>query len=274
VNAGKENPNMKQLDVTATVSEAYKGAWSHFGDMVKLVWAPVTIYLAASILHSNYLQAKLEGVNPEDTEAVAAAIWSWPTVVMMLVTLFLWPMIAVAWHRFILLGESSNSALYFRFGQREARFLLVTIFLSLLVVPGILVVAAGGATALATVTLPVGLVLMVAGLVYGLRLSLLLPAVATDGQIDAKGILDATQGNVGQIVATHLLNLGALFCIAIGVSIVGGIAALLIGSFGSVLAGAVVTVFSQIISVAILSVMYRQLVIEASPAPGQNNDLH
>ncbi len=265
---------MKKLDVTATVSEAYKGAWAHFGEMTKLVWAPVTVYVAASILHSNYLQTRLEGVSPEDPEAFAAVVWGWPTVAMILVTLFLWPMIAVAWHRFILLGESSSAALYFKFGQREARFLLVTIFLSLLAVPGILVIAVGGSTALSLFTLPVGLVLMVLGLVYGLRLSLLLPAIATDGRADAKGILDATQGNVGAIFLAHLLNILALFVIAIAVSILGGIASFLIGNFGSVIAGAVVTIFSQIISVAILSVMYRELVLGDNHAVTTNTDLH
>jgi len=265
---------MSNLDITATVSEAYKGAWSHFGEMVKLVWAPVAIYVAASVLHTNYLQTRLEGVSPEDTEAMATAVLGWPTAAMILITLFLWPMIAVAWHRFILLGETSTSAVYFRFGQREARFLLVTIFLSLLAVPGLLVIMVGGATALALFTLPVGLVIMVAGLIYGLRLSLLLPAVATDGQVDAKGILDATQGNVANIFGAHLLNFLALLCIAVGVSIVGGLVTLLVGNMGSVIAGAIVTIFSQIISVAILSVMYRELVLKNTHSPMQSHNLH
>lgn len=267
---------MAKLDVVATVTEAYKGAWSHFGDMVKLVWAPVTVYVAASILHANHLQGRIEGIDPEDAEAMMAAIWSWPTVLMILLGLFLWPMIAVAWHRFILLGETSSAALYFRFGRREARFLLTSIFLSLLTVPGILVIAVGGASSASVVTAPLGLIMIAAGIVYALRLSLLLPAVATDGSIDARGILEATEGNVLRIIGAHVLNILALICVAIVVSLIAGISALLVGVFASVVANAVLTVFSQIISVAILSIMYRDLTggPAASVNPASGPELH
>ena len=40
---------MAKLDIVGTVKESYKGAWSHFGDMVKLVWAPVVVYIAANV---------------------------------------------------------------------------------------------------------------------------------------------------------------------------------------------------------------------------------
>lgn len=266
---------MAKLDVVGTVTEAYKGAWSHFGDMVKLVWAPVIVYIAANVLHSMSLQSVTEDIDPEDIEAVFQASWGWQAVAVTLLGLFLWPIIAVAWHRFILLGETSSSALYFKFGRREARFLLTSIFLSLLVVPGVLVVIVGAETALSAFAIPVGLVLMVAGLAYALRLSLLLPAVATDAAVDARAILDATQGNVLAIFGAHFLNIVALLVIAIVVSILIGIVALVMGPVVGVMGGALLGVFGQIISVAILSIMYRDLVLnQPSAASSPDSQVH
>ena len=252
---------MAKLDVVGTVTESYKGAWSHFGDMVKLVWAPVVVYIAANVLHSMSVQTAREDIDPSDVEALFQASWGWQAVAVTLLGLFLWPIIAIAWHRFILLGETSSTALYFHFGRREARFMLTSIFLSLLVVPGVLVMIVGAGTALSAFAVPVGLVLAVAGLAYALRLSLLLPAVATDAAVDARAILDATQNNVLRIFGAHALNVLALMVVAIVVSILIGVVALVMGPVIGIIGGAVLGVFAQIISVAILSIMYRDLVL-------------
>ncbi|HBM90110.1 MAG TPA: hypothetical protein DD437_16300 [Rhodobiaceae bacterium] len=257
---------MAKLDIVGTVTESYKGAWSHFGDMVKLVWAPVVVYIAANVLHSLSVQSITQEIDPSDVEAMFQASWGWQAAAVTLLGLFLWPIIAVAWHRFILLGETSSSALYFKFGRREARFMLTSIFLSLLVVPGVLVMIVGAGTALSAFAIPVGLVLMVAGLAYALRLSLLLPAVATDAAVDARAILDATQDNVLRIFGAHTLNILALLAVAIGFSILIGIVALVMGPVIGIIGGAVLGVFAQIISVAILSVMYRDLVLSGQSA--------
>ncbi len=257
---------MAKLDVVGTVTESYKGAWSHFGDMVKLVWAPVVVYIAANILHSMSVQQVTGEIDPGDIEAALQASWGWQTVVVTLLGLFLWPIIAVAWHRFILLGETSSTALYFKFGRREARFMLTSIFLSLLVVPGVLVMVVGAGTALAAFAVPVGFLLIIAGLIYLLRLSLLLPAVATDGAVDARMILDATQGNVLRIFGAHILNLLALVVVAIVASIPIGLVAMVMGPVIGIIGGAVLGVFAQIISVAILSIMYRDLVLSRQGA--------
>ncbi len=266
---------MVKLDIVGTVTESYKGAWSHFADMVKLVWAPVIVYIAANVMHSLSVQQSTTDVDPADLEAVFQASWGWQAAIVTLLGLFLWPIIAVAWHRFVLLGETSSSALYFKFGRREARFMLTSIFLSLLMVPGILIMVVGAGTEFATFAVPIGLVLMVAGLVYALRLSLLLPAVATDAAVDAQMILDATQGNVVRIFAAHFLNILALLIVAIVVSILIGVVALVMGPVIGIIGGAVLGIFAQIISVAILSIMYRDLVLSRqAPAPSSDTGLH
>ena len=68
---------MAKLDMVGTVTESYKGAWSHFGDMVKLVWAPVVVYIAANILHSLSVQSITEEIDPSDMEAMFQASWGW-----------------------------------------------------------------------------------------------------------------------------------------------------------------------------------------------------
>lgn len=261
------------LQVVATVQEAYKGAWSHFGEMTKLVWAPVAIYLAINVFHASFMQAEMAQIDQEDPMAVLNAAWGWQTMLLLLASVFLWPMIAVAWHRFILLGEVSTQAFYFRFGKREARFLLTTIFLSLLTVPGILVIMVGSAGPLIAFALPVGLVLIVMGLLYAARLGLLLPAVATEGQADARTVLEATKGQVWNIVLVHLLNVLALIVIAIVIGALGGLLGLLVGPTGNAITGSVFTIFSQIISVAILSIMYRDLVLARGPVAPAHDDL-
>ncbi|PCJ71067.1 MAG: hypothetical protein COA62_00075 [Rhodobiaceae bacterium] len=262
---------MTELDVVGTVKEAYKGAWSHFADMMKLVWAPVALYATANVLYAGYIQGKLGGVEAEDMISTMTKVWGWQVVAMFLLGLFLWPIIAVAWHRFVLLGETTSSAIYFKFGQREARFLLTTIFLSLLPMPGVLIVIVGAGTALSLVALPIGLVLIVAGAVYALRLSLLLPAIATDAIVDARSILEATEGNVLRIISTHMLNLLCLVFLALAISLVGTVVAAFVGGVGTAIINTLLNVFGQIISVAILSIMYRDLILGAAPLQADNN---
>jgi hypothetical protein len=237
--------------------------------MLKLVWAPVAVYVVANVLYASYIQSKTEGVAPEDIPAMMSDSLGLPVAVMLLVGLFIWPIIAVAWHRFILLGEESSSAIYFKFGQREARFLLTSIFLSLLPMPGVLVVVVGVDSSLSALTLPIGLVLMGAGIVYALRLSLLLPAIATDAAIDARAVLERTEGNVLRIVGAHMLNLLCLVFLALAFSLVGTAVAALVGGVGTAITNTILNVFGQVISVAILSIMYRELILGAPvpPAP-------
>jgi hypothetical protein len=264
---------MVKLDVVETVVESYKGAWSHSGDMVKLVWAPVFVYIVANVFQFLATQQTSLDNNPESLGEALQTSWGVETVIVTLIGMFLWPIIAVAWHRFILLGETSSSALYFRFGQREARFLLTSIFLLLLIVPGFVVIEVGRETDFETPSALLGMLLLIAGMVYAFRLSLMLPAIATDAPVDARAILEATQDNVLRIISVHFLSILALLVVIILVSIVLGFVALILGPVSMIIGGAVLGVFGQIISVAILSVMYRDLVL-STHAPSTDSGLH
>ena len=109
-----------RLDIAATVGEAYRGAWNHLGEMVRLIWLPGALYFSLSVAGVF--------IDVEQNRALA--------VVINLATLFLWPIIAVAWHRFILMGDAPPGKFHFSFGRREARYLIVSVFLTLLFAPG------------------------------------------------------------------------------------------------------------------------------------------
>ena len=160
---------MRKLDVVATVMEAYRGAYSHFFDLVRLVWLPVLIYIVANIAQQEFMQAQMAALDPNaDPMLAMAQTFTWPVVLLMLVALFTWPMIAVAWHRFVLLGDRGQSAVNFHFGRREAVFLLTSIFIALLNLPSLILIftAAGvgeaGGAGIALILSVLAIVLLVA----------------------------------------------------------------------------------------------------------------
>ena len=236
----------RKLDVLGTVSEAYRGAWTHFSDMFRLIWLPGAIYVALAIV-TTFLNPKT------DTFFI---------LLLELGSLFLWPIIAVAWHRFILLGDEPAGRIHFSFGQREARFLLVTIMLSLFMLPGFLCFILVGAMAQdgQGSTLPgliavLGLALELAGIFFAVRLSLLLPAVAVDEAVNAGRMLERTKGNFWRLLGVAILSALPFFATLVLFDALP----LALKAIGS----AIVMLFYAIVSVAVLSIAYREL---AGPA--------
>lgn len=260
---------MRKLDVVATVMEAYRGAYSHFFDLVRLVWLPVLIYIVANIAQQEFVQAQMEGLDPNADPILAMAqTFTWPVVLLMLVALFTWPMIAVAWHRFVLLGDRGQGAVNFHFGRREAIFLLTSIFIGLLMLPSLIVIftaaglgEAGGAGAGLMLFLTIlALALIIAAIYYSIRLLLLLPAVAIGEPLNARFVLDITRGNFWRLFGIHLLNALILVGLSIVVSLVALIFMAIPGlAFVNYALQALVIIIYQITSVAILSIAYRDL---------------
>ena len=236
----------RKLDVMATVSEAYRGAWTHFSEMFHLIWLPGAVYILLSIT-SMLLDPK------KDTFFI---------LLLELGSLFLWPMIAVTWHRFILLGDEPAGRIHFSFGRREARFLLVTIMLSLFMLPGLLcfmlvgaMAQAGQGSTLAGLIAVVGMVLEIAGIFFLVRLSLMLPAVAVDEAVNAGRMLERTKGNFWRLAGVAVLSALPFFAVLILL----GALPLALKAVGS----AIVMLFYAIVNVAVLSIAYREL---AGPA--------
>src|SRR3989338_8162705 len=174
-----------QLDVAATIREAYSGAWNHLNEMVRIIWLPGSLYLALSIASVF--------VDVEEQRALAVAL--------NLASLFLWPIVAVAWHRFILMGDAPPGRFHFAFGRREARYLVVSVFLTLLFVPGFVL----GAT---PAFMPAN---MTASLLSFFGALLVLVAIVVGSLLDG--------GPVMSVVAVGILSLVLIFFAVVNIAV-------------------------------------------------------
>lgn len=234
-----------RLDVVGTIVEAYGGAWRNLGDMVRLIWFPVALYLVLSIAR----------VFVDIGTQLALAF------VLEVASLFLWPIIAVTWHRFILLGDEPSGPIHFHFGRREAVFFLISIFLILLFIPGAaLSLAAAELQQSPTGALLAlfGLFLVMIAIYFFVRLTLLLPAVAIGDPVDPRLVLERTRGNFWRLLAI-------MFAVAVPILLLSTLIAPLVAGGGVLqLAGvalaAFVYVFFAVVNVAVLSIAYRELI--------------
>lgn len=237
----------RKLDVVFVALEAYRGAWTHAGEMIRLIWLPGALYVAISIVSALVEESQL---------ALRFALE--------LAGLFLWPIIAVAWHRFVLIGDVAPGRFHLNFGRREARFLMISIFLGLLVMPGLLVSGMTAAMndpslgASASLLGFLGLILLMVGLYYFVRLLLLLPAVAVDEPINARLILERTRGNFWRLLA--LIILASLPLIIVFFVMANIVVIFALPPFVLFVFAAMVGVFFMIVNVAVLSIAYRELI--------------
>lgn len=242
----RDDFNPRRLDVIAAVREAYSGSWRHLGEMLRLIWLPGTLYLALSLV----------GALLADSGQVVLRI------AIEFASLFLWPIIAVAWHRFILLGDAPVGAYQISFGQRESRFLVVSFFLVLLLLPGFFITTLTsqmqGLGPSASLIGFAGILLAFIGIYFLVRLLLLLPAVAIDEPINARLILERTRGNFWRLVAICILSslpLVVVYWLVMSVALSLGISVAV-----PMLLAAVLSIFFAIVNVAILSIAYRELI--------------
>ncbi|MFN4355738.1 hypothetical protein [Parvibaculum sp.] len=234
-----------RLDVVSTITEAYGGAWRNLGDMVRLIWFPVALYLVFSIARVF--------VDVETQFFLA--------LVLEIASLFLWPVIAVTWHRFILLGDEPTGPIHFSFGRREAIFLLVSIFLILLFIPGAALSLAAAQlqeTPSGALLALFGLFLVAIAVYFFVRLTLLLPAVAIGDPVDPRLVLERTRGNFWRLLAV-------MFAVAVPILLLSSLAGSLMAGGGAMQIAAVaiaafVYVFFAVVNIAVLSIAYRELV--------------
>jgi hypothetical protein len=237
----------KKLDVFAATAEAYRGAWNHFGEMVRLMWLPCGLYIAVSIVGSLL-----------DEKQVTLQF------ALELAALFLWPIIAVAWHRFVLVGDAAPGSFHLHFGRREARYLMISIFLGLLFLPGVLVVlmtaslndpSVGPAASLLGFA---GFLVLMVGVYFAVRLLLLLPAVAVDEPVNVRLILERTRGNFWRVLALIFIASLPLFFIMFCIAAL--VVFFAVPMLYATIPVALISVFFMIVSVAVLSISYRELI--------------
>lgn len=238
--------NPRKLGVLAAMREAYSGAWTHLGGMLRLIWLPGVLYLALNITGALLADEGHDVIR----------------ILIELASLFLWPIIAVAWHRFILLGESPAGTYQINFGQREARFLMVSFFLVLLMLPGFFIATlTAGLKDLgpsASLIGFAGVLLAFVGIYFLIRLLLLLPAVAIDEPINVRLILERTRGNFWRLAALCILSslpLLVAYWLTAYAFVVANLPLIV-----PLLLTSLISIFFAIVNVAILSIAYRELI--------------
>ena len=241
-------PEPRKLDVLAAAREAYHGAWAHFGEMVRLIWLPGILYMALSVAAALMQEPRQEGLR----------------FLLELAALFLWPIIAVGWHRFVLIGDAAPGRFHLNFGRREARYLMVSILLGLLATPGLLIASISAVPSEPSLGMAgsligfLGILLLMVGIYYYVRLLLLLPAVAVDEPVNTRLILERTRGNFWRLVALVVIAGMPLFII---VFVLASLVVLFdLPPFIVFIAAAGVSVFFMIVVVAVLSIAYRELI--------------
>ena len=264
----------KKLPVFATVGEAFSGAWTHFGDLIRIAWLPVLLYIAISAIYQIYF-LPMAMVEPENMEEVMRQMENMSAhgalpIILVIASLLLYPMIAVAWHRFVLLGERPNGAVL-RFGRRELTFVGAILAIYLLPLVPVRLVAMLGMV----VWQPLGAALLIVGYIFvilwWMRMSLLLPSAAVDRGLALRDVWEMTRGNFWRIFAviflasllTALLMWAIAFALFLAISLSAGNLASEPYSAGtilfSVVMGAVTGTFILIVNVAVLSIAYREL---------------
>ncbi|MBL4836008.1 MAG: hypothetical protein JKY34_00400 [Kordiimonadaceae bacterium] len=121
----------RKLPVIETVSEVLRGSYAHFVDLVKAAWFPLVLLSALEL-----------GVVPWDTNERGASVGGLTGIsisggigwVSLICQALLYVMIAVVWHRRVLLGESPSGSIYFKFGRREIHFVLYALLIGLFAV--------------------------------------------------------------------------------------------------------------------------------------------
>lgn len=245
----------KQLDVFAAIKEAYSGAWNNLGEMLRLIWLPVVIYLILNIV----------GAMLPDTTSLILRL------AMKLADFALWAVISVAWYRFILIGDSTGHNNRINFGAREARYLFVSLALILLSVPVLMFAGPpempisgavssflAGAGSAGTLISFFGILLSFVGLYFLVRLSLLLPAVSIDEPLNIRLVLERTRGNFWRILALFILSsmpLLVAYVLLLSFFLSAGIPVVIALGVTSLL-----SIFITIVNVAVIAIAYRELI--------------
>jgi hypothetical protein len=237
-------PGRPILPVLEIVGEAYRHVARNRSVFVLLAALPIIAQFAAELL--------VLAVFPVPPSILVE-------LAMILLSTALVASFSVAWHRFTLLGEvNKQHPSQFVFEQREGWFFVYTL---ILIVP--MFVAKIAAQTPGSLLPPV---LMGLAVFCFVRLCVLLPAIAVDGDRDPRRAWQLTQGHFWRLF-------GILFLSALPMQFVGLILLLTIqgaGLFGMVVANAFASVLEFVMTavvVSVLSLVYRALIGLPPPAP-------
>jgi hypothetical protein len=241
---------------------AYSVTLSGVDTILRLGW------LAALLLSAVQLFVVLTPpeVSEDGTEILFAPGEMATFVVMAVVGFGIQTMVAVGWHRAILLGEShAERRFYLRFGRAEMLYSVVVVVLLLFFTMGMGMLPAA-IEMYGSASIPLALFFLAGPILSTLvvaRISLVLPSIATGGPCDIRQSWQASQGNGARLAALYLLVgvplAAAQFLLPV---LLSSVASLGLGALGDVVISFVGTLVMLIVLctlISAISLAYREL---------------
>ncbi len=241
--------------------QAYALTFAGVDTILRLGW------LAAFLFSTTQLFVRLSPpeVSDDGAEIVFATGDMAYFVVMAIVGFCIQTMVAVGWHRAVLLGEShAERRFHLRFGRNELLYTVVAVVLLLFFAMGMGMLPA--AMEMNGSDIPLALFFLAGPILATLvvsRLSLILPAVAIGKSYDIRDSWQASQGNGARLAALYLLVgvplAAAQFLMPL---LMSSVAALGLGGIADVVTSFVGTLVMLILLCTLVSAMslaYREL---------------
>ncbi len=195
-------PSALRIQPLALAVEGYRLALRGFDTVLQLSWfAVLALALLARLLAS--------GATPEGTGAATVAAGGVAGLALLAgCAVLVHAMVAVAWHRAVLLGEGPGSRrVYLRCGRRELLYGATAVFFALCFFTGatLLSVVAAAPLGGGPLLVPIYLAGLAAALVAVARSMLILPAIALGRGLDLAASWRATRGQSLRATATLVL---------------------------------------------------------------------
>ncbi len=261
-----------RVPVAATTAEAWRSVFGNLSLVLDIAWLPILLLLGASILPRLVI---LQGAPTLDGNAQDLVSVS----VNLVVGLPVMAGLSARWHQQMLFGTTA-AVPEGLFRQAWARFLGLTVLAygALAAVTGVtaLVIVSFGVPVPAADTqdaLPpwaaLVLIVVLAGMLVGVRLSLLFPGAACGRRLRWREAWQLMAGNTWRFIACSLLAVFPVFVIAqalleLALNVVGGGPASLDTSLPLILLAGVLSTLAGILSVvltaSILAIFYRRIV--------------
>lgn len=267
----------EKLPILSTARGAYAFVWRHRRRFFALAF-PAIVVLAILTALVVWLPPLVGPAGEEGGDPAVVRGLSWGEILVSIVTMIVWVLFAVAWHRrYLIPAEAATVGEALRWRHRQTRFLLITFGISLL---AFVIGSFGGMAAFGLLvamdaflasrgevaSLPPVLAILVAyslGLFIYARLSLLFPATAVDHRLNLRECFKLTRGNGWRLVIILTL-VTAPFLITRFL----GLATIALFGFFAGLTGTLIGVFIEqtltfagiAVGVSALSIAYRELV--------------
>jgi hypothetical protein len=276
---------MRKLPVFKSAKEVYAGVFSHFMDLAAASWLPLAVIVGAATALQLWVVPTTHVVMTQEENKAFLRDLAPAFAVYMIFLMPLVAIVAVNFHRFVLLGERGRGAgTGFEFGRKELlylwslvkiMFILAGAILGISVLVGILAIpvvmlakshqADGGGSPL--ILLSIGVLVYVAILAVFValmqRLMLALPHVALGNASRIWLIWRETKGNMWRLLGYYMLIILPVTIILVLLPMLKPVSLVL---FGVLYAPFLALV--MMLSITMLSVAYREIIgLPAAAAP-------